>query len=112
MMQSFRKWNVAQLLTGQTASAAIGAIGRGPIEAPGSYYTIAVPNAASALVTFEASIDATGWLPIPGLATVTATNTTASGIISAGYPLVRARVNAVYSGGGITGFPFATIASP
>lgn len=58
--------------------------------------------AASAIVTVQASYDGTRWYPVM---TVTALPAGATAQFSGFYPFVRGQVNAIYSGGGNTGYP-------
>lgn len=65
------------------------------------YYSAA---GASAIMTLEASHNRTAWMPV---ATFTATTGVAGGtaLLSAFYPYLTVRINAIYSGAAGTGTP-------
>lgn len=87
------------LLSGQTASG----YASPAIDTRAAYpatYIMYVAGGSSAVMTIQASHDATGWMPA---LTVSATTTTATAQISSYYPYVRAQINACYSAAGGTG---------
>lgn len=69
--------------------------------APYGYLQYATP-AQSAVFTLQVSVDRVDAI---NALTVSASNTTGTAQISAFYPFMRAVPNAIYSGGGNTGFP-------
>lgn len=56
--------------------------------------------AASAAYTIQASFDSTAWMNVTAF---TATTTTATAQLTGYFPFLRAQVNSLWSGGGITG---------
>lgn len=92
----------AYLLSGSAnGSASAGAVIDARYARNFGYMQYVTPT-QSAVFTLQAAVDSTGWMAI---GTYSASNTTASAQMTGFYPYVRAQVNAIYSGGGNTGFP-------